>query len=296
MQNIPENAVLYMPIKFQPILGAVQIVHGMGEHQGRYKAFAQYLASCGYAVGTSDIRGHGSNIKLASELGYMGDNAAARVIGDVHELTKYIRDKCPSVPYFLIGHGMGAIICCGYIKKYDNFIDGLFLSGMPSDSGLSYNKVRCQSQINMKGEYERSKSFYKKIYASYSKGRSAWLTLDERVRAEFDEDPKCGFVYTLNGYSTYFDLLENAYKSGSWIRKNLHLPITIISGAKDPVSGSKRKLNRICSLFRQQGYDNIETHLFHGLRHDIYNDTEKDKTYDFILNKFEEITKNLTEH
>ncbi len=39
--------------------GIVQIVHGMKEHQERYADFALFLNQNGYAVMTSDLRGHG---------------------------------------------------------------------------------------------------------------------------------------------------------------------------------------------------------------------------------------------
>ena len=45
----------------------VQIAHGMEEHQGRYKDFAEMLNKNGYAVVSADMRGHG---KYAKTLGF----------------------------------------------------------------------------------------------------------------------------------------------------------------------------------------------------------------------------------
>ena len=45
----------------------VQIAHGMEEHQGRYKAFAQMLNENGYTVVSADMRGHG---KMPKTLGF----------------------------------------------------------------------------------------------------------------------------------------------------------------------------------------------------------------------------------
>ena len=39
--------------------GVVMVVHGMGEHTGRYKAFSEYLNKAGYLVFGDDHRGHG---------------------------------------------------------------------------------------------------------------------------------------------------------------------------------------------------------------------------------------------
>ena len=48
--------------------GYIQVIHGMEEHQERYKNFAEILNKAGYTVITSDMRGHGVN---APELGFL---------------------------------------------------------------------------------------------------------------------------------------------------------------------------------------------------------------------------------
>ena len=297
MLNVPETARIYFPHKLQPVVGTVQFIHGMGEHQGRYEEFAKYLATNGYAVITSDLKGHGTNVKREADLGYIGDTGAQGLVGDIHDLTKVITERYPNVPYIMIGHGMGALVAMAYFKKYDYFLDGLILSGMPSESGRISDRINIRITSSAKGEYYRSKSLYNSIYGTYTGSYakegspSAWLSSAPAVWQEFDSDPKCGFIYTINGYKTYLDLLDNAYKTGSWILKNMHLPIHIVAGSRDNVCGNKHKQSRIAAVFREHGYDNIDTCLIHGMRHDIYNETDSDKTYDYILNRLDEIVK-----
>jgi alpha-beta hydrolase superfamily lysophospholipase len=63
-----DNEKLYLKIyKVDNPKGAIQIVHGMMEHQERYRDFAHFLNQNGYTVITSDLRGHGSN---CTELGF----------------------------------------------------------------------------------------------------------------------------------------------------------------------------------------------------------------------------------
>lgn len=297
MLNLPEYAKLYLPHKLQPVIGAVQFIHGMSEHQGRYAGFAEYLAENGYAVITGDMRGHGLNVSREADLGYIGDNGAANLVGDVHDLTKIICERCPNVPYVIIGHGMGAIVAAAYFKRYDYFVNGIILSGMPSERGRFPDKLNLRIKTSSKGEYYRSNTLYTSFYGQYTGSfaregsPSAWLSSDPKVWKEFDADPRCGFVYTLNGYQTYIDLLENTYKRGSWILKNIHVPIRLVAGSRDSCAGNKHKLSKIASEFRMHGYDNIDMQLIHGLRHDIYNDTGCEKTYDYILNELDDISK-----
>ena len=42
--------------------GVVQIHHAMGEYVGRYRRFAEYLASDGFVVVVSDFPGHGMSL------------------------------------------------------------------------------------------------------------------------------------------------------------------------------------------------------------------------------------------
>jgi alpha-beta hydrolase superfamily lysophospholipase len=41
--------------------GVVCLVHGLGEHSGRYVYVADWLNRAGYAVLASDLRGHGKS-------------------------------------------------------------------------------------------------------------------------------------------------------------------------------------------------------------------------------------------
>ena len=298
MLNIPDSAKIYFPHKLQPVVGTVQIIHGMAEHQGRYEEFANYLCSNGYAVITSDLKGHGVNVKREADLGYIGDNGAQRLVGDIHDLTKVITERYPNVPYCLIGHGMGAIVAAAYFKKYDYFLNGLILSGMPADGAKFTDRLNARILTSAKGEYYRPHSLYNSIYGSYVGGfgkegsPSAWLTSDPEVWEEYDRDPRCGYVYTVNGYNTYLDLLDNTYKTGSWIQKNMHVPIRIIAGSRDNLAGSKHKLAKILTFFEDHGYDNLDAQLLKGLRHDIYNDINSEITYDYILNELDDIVRN----
>ena len=166
MAELSKNAILYMPDHTPE--GVFQIIHDMADHQGRYRSMAQFLSAHDYVVVTTDIKGHGNNISRADDLGFFGDNAVSRIIGDIHDNTLYIRNKFSALPYAIIGQGMGALIATVYFKKYDNFINALFLSGMPS-----YNVINPAANIalfilmNIQGEYKRSKIIHYLLMRKY---------------------------------------------------------------------------------------------------------------------------------
>ena len=84
--------------------GAVLIVHGLGEHSGRYELLALWFSQRGYAVRSYDQRGHGQT---------PGQRGALRHADDLLEdlATVYI-DYANGLPHapLLLGHSMGALV------------------------------------------------------------------------------------------------------------------------------------------------------------------------------------------
>lgn len=84
--------------------GAVLIVHGLGEHSGRYERLAQWFNQRGYDVRSYDQRGHGNT---------PGPRGALRHADDLLEdLATVYNDYANSLPHppFLLGHSMGGLV------------------------------------------------------------------------------------------------------------------------------------------------------------------------------------------
>ena len=84
--------------------GAVLIVHGLGEHSGRYQRLAQCFNQRGYAVRSYDQRGHGQT---------PGQRGALRHGDDLLEdLASVYNDYSSGLPHapLLLGHSMGGLV------------------------------------------------------------------------------------------------------------------------------------------------------------------------------------------
>ena len=79
------------------------LVHGLGEHSGRYDAFARVLAGAGTTVFAFDLRGHGRSP------GPRGDvDAFPRFLEDLLGMEEEMARQVPSdCPRFLLGHSLG---------------------------------------------------------------------------------------------------------------------------------------------------------------------------------------------
>lgn len=297
MQNLPDYATIYVPDDSTGIKGTVQIIHGMAEHQRRYKDFSEFLKSSGYVVATSDLRGHGDHVSINEELGYFGENGVSGMLGDIHEITFYIKERYRDLPYFILGHDIGALLAAVYLKKYDSFLNGLFLSGMPAPkSGVQVNNALLDAVSNSRGDYYRSKKMNSRINGSVShsfrKDNSdyAYLASEPGVWKAYEADPKCGFIFTVNGFRTLLQLSEDAYKNGTWSCRRTNIPIRFMSGLKDPCIGSRYRLNKTASMFREHGYKNTDVKFFENSRHEILNDRENSSVYDYILSEMNAVS------
>ncbi|MER6693423.1 alpha/beta hydrolase [Streptomyces minutiscleroticus] len=100
------------------------LVHGYGEHVGRYEHVADLLTGHGAAVYGPDHTGHG---RSAGERVLIED--FEDVVTDVRAVEEVARTAHPDVPVVLIGHSMGGLIAARYAQRYGDGLAGLVLSG-----------------------------------------------------------------------------------------------------------------------------------------------------------------------
>lgn len=85
------------------------LIHGLGEHDGRYDRMANVMTEAGIAVLGIDLRGHGRSA------GKRGDAAPREeVLADIDALIDYGLKKYSGLPIALYGHSMGGNICIDY--------------------------------------------------------------------------------------------------------------------------------------------------------------------------------------
>ncbi|MSQ74499.1 MAG: alpha/beta hydrolase [Rhodoferax sp.] len=111
----------------------VLIVHGLGEHMGRYAALAQALNSWGYAVRSYDQYGHG-----ASEGPRGGLPTATRLLDDLALVVDHTRATVAAGhPLLLLGHSMGGLVAARFVALQRRPVEALVLSSPALDPGLN---------------------------------------------------------------------------------------------------------------------------------------------------------------
>jgi alpha-beta hydrolase superfamily lysophospholipase len=86
----------------------VVLIHGLGEHSGRYLHVGERLADAGYRVRAADLRGHG---RSAGTRAYV--DRFDVYLDDVTVIVPEA-DERPHPPIVMLGHSMGGLIALAY--------------------------------------------------------------------------------------------------------------------------------------------------------------------------------------
>jgi len=103
---------------------AILIIHGLGEHSGRYNHVARTFTQAGYAVFALDLRGHG---RSEGKRGHV--SSFDEFYNDFDQMLKQIEERFPGLPRILYGHSMGGTLVLSYIiKRNPNIVAAIVTS------------------------------------------------------------------------------------------------------------------------------------------------------------------------
>lgn len=111
---------------------AVLLVHGIGEHAGRYRHVAARLNDEGFAVRAADHYGHGASSGVRGGL-----PSVMRLVDDLALVVDDTRRAHPGLPLVLLGHSLGGLVAASFVARAVREVDALVLSSPGLDPGLS---------------------------------------------------------------------------------------------------------------------------------------------------------------
>jgi len=133
-------AVQDWPLPWAASRGTLLLVHGLGEHVGRYDPLARLLNGWGFAVRGYDHYGHGESSGPRGGL-----TSDQRLVDDLSDLVDATRARMPAgQPLVLLGHSMGGLVAALHVARTQGkgpqapgAVDALVLSSPAFDAGLS---------------------------------------------------------------------------------------------------------------------------------------------------------------
>lgn len=117
----------------QPSRGTALLVHGLGEHMGRYAHLARHLNEWGFTVRGYDHYGHG--LSTGARGGLLADD---HLLLDLDAMIIQTRQHMrPNEALLLLGHSMGGGVVGRYVSLNPRKVDALVMSSPALDGGLN---------------------------------------------------------------------------------------------------------------------------------------------------------------
>lgn len=231
-----------------PAVRVVLLLHGYGEHSGRYEHVAARLVADGAAVYAPDHAGHG---RSDGERVHITD--MEQVVDDVDLVAAAARADHPDLPVAVIGHSMGGIIATRYAQRYPGFsalaLSGPAIGGNPAIAGLLEMDPMPEVPID-----------------------PAVLSRDPAVgEAYLADDLVWHGPFKRETLQAMFGAID-AIADGPVLR----LPVLWMHGEQDvlaPLDATKAAADRTL------GNDAL-SRVYRGARHEIFNETNRDEVLD----------------
>ncbi|RZU01188.1 alpha/beta hydrolase [Rivibacter subsaxonicus] len=163
--------------------GSVVLVHGLGEHIGRYAHVAAKLAAAGWAVSGCDLRGHGHS---PGRRGDAPDGEA--LLRDIAASLDAARAEAPAgTPLVLLGHSLGGMLSARFVAAalespapaWSRAVDALLLSSPALDPGLRpHQKLMLAAARRLAPHLQVGNGL-----------DPAWICRDPQVVADYLADP-----------------------------------------------------------------------------------------------------------
>lgn len=123
----------WLPTGGESVRGLVLLVHGLGEHAGRYDALANRLNAWGFAVRGYDQLGHGESAGVRGGL-----PTDTRLLDDLADVVDDTRSRMAAdVPLILLGHSLGGLVAARMVSLQMRTVDALILSSPALDAGMN---------------------------------------------------------------------------------------------------------------------------------------------------------------
>jgi alpha-beta hydrolase superfamily lysophospholipase len=274
----------------------VVIAHGMAEHAGRYARFASALNAAGFAVYAFDHRGHGHSARSLAELGHMADRDGwNRAVADLAAACALAQQRHPARPLLLFGHSMGSFMAQQMLYEHGAQLAGCVLcasNGKPPPIAALGRLVARLERLR-RGRRGISPLIQSLSFDAFNKrfqpARTEfdWLSRDPAEVDKYVGDPFCGFPITVQAWIDFLDGLSEMAQPENQRRIPKTLPVFVIAGSHDPVSGGGKGLRQLLDAYAAAGMTRVASRFYPEARHELLNETNRDAVTADIIAFFE---------
>lgn len=239
------------------VKAVLPVVHGIGEHSGRYGNVVNWFVPRGYAVYAFDLRGMG---RSPGTRGHVNDWAEYR--GDARAFVNMVKAAEPGRPRFLLGHSQGGLIALNYVLHDPSDLDGVIASapalGALPVSPLLLLLARILSRVTPRLTLPTGLD----VKA---------LSRDPEVVRAYVDDP---LVHGVASARLGTEMMATI----RWTQEHaadLALPLLIVHGTGDRLC----PCDASCEFFDKVTFADKERYTYDGCYHEVFNDLDKEKVF-----------------
>ena len=239
----------------------VSLLHGLGEHSGRYAHVGKALTDAGFVLAGFDLRGHG---KSGGPRGHTPSYDA--LMDDTDMFIDLIAGRYPGSPRFLYGHSLGGNLVINFGLRRKAELVGVISTGPWLQLAFQppTSKVLLGKMMN-------------NILPGFSQAsglETAALSRDPAVVEAYVNDPLVHDRISARMFVNLFD-------SGLWVLDHateFPLSLLLMHAGADRITSVEAS-----SQFAASAGDKVTLRIWDGLYHEIHNEPEQERVFTFMI-------------
>lgn len=242
----------------------VCLIHGLGEHTGRYVHVGDVLNKAGYALFGFDLRGHG---QTGGRRGHIPSLDVA--LQDIDQFIGFQKQNNPGLPIFLYGHSLGGLLALTYAIQYHEGLQGVIVTGSALRSALQEQKGKIM-MARILGALAPAMTIPSGLDATA-------ISRDQKVVDTYVNDPLVHDKTSLGLGKTALTAIDLCFARA----KEFTPPLLIMHGKMDRLtypSGSED----FAKLAGETNKD-VTLKLWDGLYHEIHNEPEQAEVFKMMI-------------
>lgn len=239
----------------------ILLIHGIGEHSGRYAEWASWFVEKKYSVFTFDLRGHGQS---QGKRGHVP--SVHHFLDDVQLFKHYVQEMFPQIPLVLYGHSMGGNIILNYLLEREQDFSAAI-------AGSPWIKIPFSIPALKLGLAKFANTVFPGLL------QPTGLVVEHISRSTavveaYKADP-------LNHDKISARMFMELYMSGLMMASKagiIKLPLLVMHGTEDQITSAKAS-----EEFVKNANDNVQLKLWDEAFHELHNEPNNQEVFEYIL-------------
>lgn len=242
----------------------VALVHGLGEHIGRYVHVSKALTDAGYVLVGFDLRGHGKTVSARGHFPSLNV-----VMQDIRQFFQFVSQRYPSLPQFLYGHSLGGLLSLTYAVQNKAALKGVMVTGAALRSALQEQKAKI-AMAKVLGTLAPAATIPSGLDATT-------ISRDKTVVDKYVNDPLVHDKTSLGLGKSALAAIDVCFTGA----KEFAYPLLIMHGKDDKLTYPSGSVD-FAKLAGEKNKD-VTLKLWDGLYHEIHNEPEQEDVFKVMI-------------